>query len=119
MNCGPSVFKRVKQFQRFTHERQGYRSVSNRLWHDFPIYASEARSDTQATELFASEWTTTEFKLALRIPRECSATHAVPIEATSHRQLSLLDVSDRSKNRRVEVVESIALGQTPRQVGIR
>ena len=48
MNYGLSVFERVKQFQRFTHERQGYRSVSNRLWHDFAICASEARSDTQA-----------------------------------------------------------------------
>lgn len=39
---------------------------------------------------------------------------AAAIELSSHHQLSFLDVGDRTKDRRVEVVKDASIGQTPR-----
>jgi hypothetical protein len=55
INRDLSVFGRIKQFERFTDERKGYRGVGNRVWHDFSIYASEASPVTQAPEFLNSE----------------------------------------------------------------
>ena len=39
MICDPSLFRRIKQRQRFTKERQHYRRISYRAWHDLYLIA--------------------------------------------------------------------------------